>query len=92
MLLDHLHAGNVRFSITEIYHVCERDRTFILRHIFIDFNIVADGLNALVDLEQKLRLRRIINCYGRPIGRTVIIIKIGAGVNIVKLMGDGRAF
>lgn len=91
VLLHHLHAGHIGFSIPEINHSRKRDRALAIRNILVHPAVVAHLTDALVDLEEKLRLRGIIHGYGWPVGDAILIIEKRAGIDVLEFVGDGRA-
>ncbi len=91
VLLNHLHAGHIGFSISEVDHSRKRDRALVIRNILVHPAVVAHLTDALVDLEEKLRLRGIIHGYGWPVGDAILIIEKRAGVDVLEFLGDGGA-
>ena len=91
VLLYHLHAGHIGFSIPEIDHSRERDGALAIGNILVHPAVVAHLTDALVDLEEKLRLRGIIHGYGWPVGDAILIIEKRAGIDVLEFLGDGRA-
>ena len=91
VLLHHLHAGHVGFSISEIDHSREWDGALVIRNILVHLAVVAHLTDALVDLEEKLRLRGIIHGYGWPVGDAILIIEKRAGIDVLEFLGDGGA-
>ena len=91
MLFHHLHAGHIGFSIPEINHSRKRDRALVIRNILVHPTVVAHLTDALVNLEEKLRLRGIIHGYGWPVGDAILIIEKRAGIDVLEFLSDGCA-
>ena len=88
MFLYHLHARHIGFSISEIYHSGERDRSLFVGDILVHSSVVAHLFDTLVDFEEELRLGSIVYGYGWPIGDSLLIVEKGAGVDVLKFLGD----
>ena len=91
-LFDQPHAGNVCLSVADIDHAAERDGTGVFRNVFIDLHVVADRIDSLVDFEQELRFRGVIDHHGRPERDAVHVVEKGTGVYLFEFVGDGRPF
>lgn len=91
MLFHHLHAGHVGFSISEVNHSRKGDGTLAVGDKLVHPPVVAYLPDALVDLEEKLRLRGIIHGYGWPVGDAILIIEKRAGVDVLEFLSDGCA-
>ena len=72
--LNNLHTRDISLSIPEVDHMRERDALLVFHLALIDFLVVPYAEYALVDLEQKLGFRRIIDCHSRPFCLTFLII------------------
>ena len=88
---DRLHARDICLSICDIDHVLERNGFIFIRHGCVDFCILGDFKNALVDTIKELRLCRIVDNALRP-DSNAVAIEIFACIYFLKIRIDRRAF
>ena len=86
MLLHHLHARHVGFSISEVNHSRKGDRALAVGDKLVHPPVVAHLPDALVDLEEKLRLGGVIHGHGWPVGDAVIVIEKRAGIDVLEFL------
>ena len=89
-VLHQPHTGNVGRPVAHVDHTAERDGTFALLDILIDQLAVRHRLDALVDLEDELRLIGIVDRHAGPVGDAVDVVEERAGVDLAELGRDGR--
>ena len=82
------HAWHIGHTVAKVNHVLILHWSFIVGHVFVHLQIVAQFLDASRNLEDELRFGCGIYCHTRPVSHAVGIVKLGAAVNGFKLMVD----
>ena len=90
-VLDQPHTGDVGGPVAHVDHVFERYGTLVFGDVAVDQLRIENRLNALVDLEDELRLVGVVDRHGGPVGDAVHVVEERAGVDLAELVGDLRA-
>ena len=89
--LDDLHARDVGLTVTEVDHLGVGDSLLVLGDTLVDHLVVVGAEYSLVDLEYVLGLGRVVDGDSRPFGLAVLVVHVGAGENVLELLGDRAA-
>ena len=84
---DYFHAWHIGLSVADIYHLRERDTLLVLRHALIHLLGIPCTENALVYLEDELRLGSVVDRDSRPLRLAFLVIDEGTGENMLELLG-----
>ena len=85
--LDDLHARDVGLTVTEVDHLGVGDSLLVLGDTLVDHLVVVGAEYSLVDLEYVLGLRRVVDGDSRPLGLAVLVVHVGAGEDVLELLG-----
>ena len=88
VVLDQAHAGDVGGAVADVDHAAERHGPLVLGDVAVDLRGVRHRFDALVDLEDELRLVGVVDRHGRPVGDAVDIVEERAGVDLAEFAGD----
>ena len=85
--LDDLHARDVGLTVTEVDHLGVGDSLLVLGDTLVDHLVVVGAEYSLVDFEYVLGLGRVVDGDSRPFGLAVLVVHVGAGENVLELLG-----
>ena len=84
---DDFHAWHVGLPVAYIYHLRERNALLVLRHALIHLLGITCTENALVYLEDELRLGSVVDRDSRPLRLAFLVIDERTGENMLELLG-----